>query len=111
MGRACGCTASHAHVRAIARADDAAVAITCARGYIRMYIANAHVMYNRYVYIHRCKVRVCKWVRVCDLAYACIRVRSRAGADDALIRGVCASATRSLRTPSMEHTRVYYTAT
>jgi hypothetical protein len=26
---------SHAHVRAIARADDAAVAITCARGYVR----------------------------------------------------------------------------
>jgi hypothetical protein len=30
-GRACGCTAYTAHVRAIARADDAAVAITCAR--------------------------------------------------------------------------------
>ena len=29
-GRACGGTASHAHVRAIARADDAAIAITCA---------------------------------------------------------------------------------
>ncbi len=27
-GRACGCAGSHAHVRAIARADDAAVAIT-----------------------------------------------------------------------------------
>ncbi len=34
-GRACGCIASHAHVRAIARADDAAVAITCTRGYVR----------------------------------------------------------------------------
>jgi hypothetical protein len=30
-GRACGCTTSNAHVGAIARADDAAVAITCAR--------------------------------------------------------------------------------
>jgi hypothetical protein len=37
-GRACGCTASHADVRAIARADDAAVAITCARGYVRQDI-------------------------------------------------------------------------
>ncbi len=37
-GRACGCTASHAHVRAMARADDAAVAITCAREYVRRYI-------------------------------------------------------------------------
>jgi surface protein len=31
--------------------------------------------------------------RVCS----CVRVRSRAGADDALIRGMCGSATRSLR--------------
>jgi hypothetical protein len=31
--------------------------------------------------------------RVCS----CLRVRSRAGADDALIRGMCASAARSLR--------------
>ncbi len=30
-------------------------------------------------------------------ACSCVRVRSRAGADDALIRGMCASATRSLR--------------
>ncbi len=37
-GRACGCTASHARVRAIARADDAAVAITCTRGYVRRHI-------------------------------------------------------------------------
>ncbi len=37
-GRACGCTASNAHVRAIARADDAAVAIERARGYVRRYI-------------------------------------------------------------------------
>ncbi len=29
-GRACGCTVRDAHVRAIARADDAAVAIACA---------------------------------------------------------------------------------
>jgi hypothetical protein len=28
---------------------------------------------------------------------SCVRVRSRAGADDALIRGMCASATRSVR--------------
>jgi hypothetical protein len=37
-GRACGCTASRAHMRAIARADDAAVAITCAHGYVRRHI-------------------------------------------------------------------------
>jgi hypothetical protein len=37
-GRACGCIAPDAHVRAIARADDAAVAITCARGYVRWCI-------------------------------------------------------------------------
>ena len=49
------------------------------------------------VYIYRRKVRVCKWVRVCVLAYACDRVRSRAGGDDALMRGMCASAARSLR--------------
>jgi hypothetical protein len=33
-------------------------------------------MYNIYVCIHRCKVRACKWVRVCVLAYACDRVRA-----------------------------------
>ncbi len=33
-----GCIASHAHVHAIALADDAAVAIMCARGYVRRYI-------------------------------------------------------------------------
>ncbi len=98
-GRACGCTACDAHVRAIARADDAAVAITCARGPVRRYIkANAHVMYNKYVYTYidaksgyvanayvmyniyvdryRCKVRVCKWVRNVVLACACDRVRA-----------------------------------
>jgi hypothetical protein len=48
-----GCTASNAHVRAIARADDATVAITCARGYVRRYIANAHVIHTHtYIYIH-----------------------------------------------------------
>jgi hypothetical protein len=36
--RACGCTACTAHVRAIACAEDAAVAITCARGYVRLDI-------------------------------------------------------------------------
>ncbi len=36
--RACGCTAIHAHVSVIAHADDAAVAITCVRGYVRRYI-------------------------------------------------------------------------
>ncbi len=47
-GRACGCTASNAHVRAIARGDDAAVAITRARVGVRppVYIANANVMDN-----------------------------------------------------------------
>jgi hypothetical protein len=37
-GCACGCTAYTAHVRAIACAEDAAVAITCARGYVRLDI-------------------------------------------------------------------------
>jgi hypothetical protein len=46
------------------------------RAYVRRYIANAHVMYNIYVYIHRCKVRACKWVRVGVVAYACDRVRA-----------------------------------
>jgi hypothetical protein len=41
-----------------------------------VYIANAHVMYIIYVYVYRCKVRVCKWVRMCVLAYACDRVRA-----------------------------------
>jgi hypothetical protein len=40
------------------------------------YIANAHVLYNIYVYMHRCKVGACKWVRVCVLAHACDRVRA-----------------------------------
>ena len=40
------------------------------------YIANAHVMYNIHVCIHQRKVRVCKWVRVCVLAYVCDRVRA-----------------------------------
>jgi hypothetical protein len=37
-GHACGCAACDAHERAIARADDAAVAITCACGYVHRYI-------------------------------------------------------------------------
>ena len=45
MGVGMATPASLAHVRAIARADDAAVAITCARGYVRRYMANAHVRY------------------------------------------------------------------
>ncbi len=51
-GRACGCTFPDAHVRAIARADDAAVAIACARGWVSPpgYTANTHVMYNMYIY-------------------------------------------------------------
>jgi hypothetical protein len=44
------------------------------------------------IYIYRCKVGACKWVRVCVCANACDRVRSRAGAADALIRGMCSSA-------------------
>jgi surface protein len=42
------------------------------------------------MYMHRWKVRVCKWVRVRAF------LRTRARADDALICGICASATRSL---------------
>ncbi len=52
-GRACGCTASHAHVRAIARADDAAAAITRAR--VGMS-AGVYSQRTRHV-IYRCKVR------------------------------------------------------
>jgi hypothetical protein len=37
-GCACGGTNCNAHVRAIARAEDAAVAITCARGYVRQHV-------------------------------------------------------------------------
>ncbi len=37
-GRACGCTACDAHVRALACTDDAAVAITSARVDVRRYI-------------------------------------------------------------------------
>jgi hypothetical protein len=41
------------------------------------YIANAHVTRHvQDICIHRCKVRVCKWVRVCVLAYACDRMRA-----------------------------------
>ncbi len=75
-GRACGFTASYAHVRAISRTDDAAVAVTCAWVRPPVYVANAHVMYKIYVHIYRCKVRVCELVRVCVLAYACDRVRA-----------------------------------
>ena len=50
-------------------ADDAAVAITCACACNPpVYIANAHVMYMHisiYIYMDRCKVRACKWVREC----------------------------------------------
>ena len=92
-GRACGCTASHAHVRAIARADDAAVAITCARGYVRRYILPTHMSYMNIYLIGAKSGYVNGYARVCS----CIRVRSRAGANDALIRGMCASATGSLR--------------
>ncbi len=43
-----------------------------------VYIANAHVVYNvyTYLYVYRCKVRVCKWVRACVPANACDRVRA-----------------------------------
>jgi hypothetical protein len=41
-GLACGCTACDAHARAIARADDAAVSITCACGYVRRHIWPTH---------------------------------------------------------------------
>jgi hypothetical protein len=46
-------------------------------------------------------VCICMYVYVCMYVYSrvccCERVRSRAGADDALMRGMCASAARSLR--------------
>jgi hypothetical protein len=62
-GRACGCTASHARVRAIARADDAAVAIMRERGYVRRHIWPTHTSCMNiyiYIYIYRCKVRLSK---------------------------------------------------
>jgi hypothetical protein len=78
MGVHVAATALNAPVRAIARADDAAVAITCAcvGTSAGTYIANPRVNVQ-YVYIYRRKVRVCKWVRVYVLAYACDRVRAR----------------------------------
>jgi hypothetical protein len=52
--------------------------------------------------MYRCKVRVCKWVRVCDLAYACDRVR-------ALTMRLCAACVRVRRAlfvrPSIDGTR------
>ena len=51
-GRACGCTVPDAHVRAIARADDAAVAITCARGYVRRYMQPTHTSCAIHMYIY-----------------------------------------------------------
>jgi hypothetical protein len=42
-----------------------------------VYIANAHVNVQYiYIYLHRCKVGACEWVRVRVLAYACDRVRA-----------------------------------
>ncbi len=75
--RACGRIIPDAHVRAMARANDAAVAVTCARGYVRRDICSQRTRHVQYIctYIHRCKVRVCKWVRGCVLAYACGRCR------------------------------------
>ena len=40
-----------------------------------IYSQRTHVM-CLYIYINRCQVGVCKWVRVCVLAYACDRVRA-----------------------------------
>ncbi len=76
-GRACCCGASLAHVRAIARADDAAVAITCACAGTTagIYSQRTHVMYYIYAYMYRRKVRVCKCERVSALEYACNRGR------------------------------------
>jgi hypothetical protein len=50
-GRSCGCTACNAHVRAIARADDAAVAITCARGYACRYSQRTRHLQDIYIHI------------------------------------------------------------
>jgi hypothetical protein len=52
----------------------------------------ARSIYNMCAYIDA-KSGYVKWALVCS----CIRVRSRAGADDALVCGMCASATRSPR--------------
>jgi hypothetical protein len=56
------------------------------------YIANALVMYE-YKYLSMQSPGMHMGTRVCSR----IRVRSCSGADDARIRGMCASATRSLR--------------
>jgi hypothetical protein len=108
-GCASGCTACDAHMRAMARGDNMGVAITCACAWVRppVYIANAlHTSCTiyMYVYIYRCKVRVCKWVRVCVLAYACDRVR-------ALTLRLCAACVGVRRalfvTPSIDQTRTH----
>ncbi len=106
-GRACGCTAidKTAYLKKHVAAPPAMH--TCVRSHAPTmrpspsrarvgvrppgYIANADVMYNicMYTYIDAKSSYV--------NGYACVPcVRSRAGADDVLIRGMCASATRSL---------------
>jgi hypothetical protein len=63
----------------------------CIYRYRYIYRANAHVMYE-YISIGAKSGYVNGYACV-----LCVRVRSRAGADDALIRGMSASAARSLR--------------
>jgi hypothetical protein len=60
-------------------------------------------LYNIYVYLHRCKVGGCKWVRVCVLAHACDRVRALTMREYA----ACVRVRRAhFVSPSMEHARV-----
>jgi hypothetical protein len=86
-GRACGCTASHAHVRAIARADDAAVVYICihdacmylypcASGYTDERIAGAGPPHTRAHVLRpsaRARVSACDWART----HPCRHLRAR----------------------------------
>ncbi len=75
--RAAALSPMHTWVR-FARADDAAVAITCRRKRPPVYIANAHVMYNIYVYI--CNDAKSGHVTPTRCVRASARVRVRLGA-------------------------------
>jgi hypothetical protein len=85
----------HTCVR-FARADDAAVAIARACVGTSAGICSQrtrHVRIYMFIYISTQRPVMYMGTRVCS----CVRVRSRAGADDARVRGMCASVARTLR--------------
>jgi hypothetical protein len=107
-GRACGCTASHAHVRAIARADTEAVAIMCACVGTSAGIYSQLTRHVKYICTYIGAKSGCVHGYACVLlhtrAYACGRVRAptmRGYAACARVR--CALFVR----PSIGGTRTY----